>query len=58
MNHDEVEIPDELVPFLADIDEFNVASSIKTVKYDLLRKKDSLKKDAVPNGVRFEQINS
>ncbi len=58
VNHDEVEIPDELVPFLADIDEFNVASSIKTVKYDLLRKKDSLKKDAVPNGVRFEQINS
>lgn len=55
---EEVEIPDELIPFLADIDVFDVDSNIKTVRYDLLRTEDTLKKSAVPNGVKFEQINS
>ncbi len=55
---DTVTIPDELVPFLADIDKFDVDSNIKTVKYDLLRKGHALKEKAVPNGVKFEQIDS
>ncbi len=53
---DTVIIPDELIPFLADMDVFDVDSSIKTVKYDLLREGHTLKKNAVPNGVNFEQI--
>lgn len=49
----------DLVPFLADIDVFDVDPDIKTVRYDLLKTKDSLKEGVViPNGVRFEQINS
>ena len=55
---EEVEIPDELVPFLADIDIFDVDSSIKTVKYDLLIKEDSLKKGVIlPKDVKFEQTS-
>lgn len=45
-----------LIPFFADMDVFDVDSSIKTVKYDLLREGHTLKKNAVPNGVNFEQI--
>ena len=53
---DTVIIPDELIPFLADMDVFDVDSRIKTVKYDLLRNNDTLNQSAVPSGIRFEPI--
>lgn len=53
---DTVTIPDEMIPFLADIDVFYVDANIKTVKYDLLREGHALKKNAVSNGVKFEKI--
>lgn len=54
---EEVELPDELIPFLADIDIFDVAPNVKTVKYDLLRTVDNLKKDVtIPSNVDFRRI--
>lgn len=56
-NFDAVTIPNELIPFLPDIDKFDVDSNIKTVKYDLLWKENTLKEGAIPNGVKFEQVD-
>lgn len=56
-NSDIVRIPNELIPFLANIDEFVINSDkIKTVKYDFLWKSDKLKDDVIiTEGVKFEQ---
>ena len=57
-NFDTVTIPNELIPFLSDIDEFKVDSNIKTVKYDFLWKEQAFKKNVIlPKDVKFEQID-
>lgn len=57
-NFDAVTIPNELIPFLPDIDEFKVDSNIKTVKYDFLWKEHAFKKNVIlPKDVKFEQTD-
>ena len=57
-NFDTVTVPNELIPFLPDIDEFKVDSNIKTVKYDFLWKEQAFKENVIlPKDVKFEQID-